>query len=159
MGHISIVFLYILGKLRHIDAMDYRRVKAKMRNASAKQLKAAGNIASGMSIKASMIDAGYSEVTAAQGLRAIPATVLALMPQESNLVDLGRALNPEQQEALVRGRLALNVLKGKDSGVASAYRLGQDKRVNMFTPEAQTGLVVLTVNALPEKDGKVPENE
>jgi len=130
-----------------------------MKNPSAQQRKAAQNLLEGKSIHASLLDAGYSPVTAAQGFRAIPATVLALMPQESNLVDLGRALTAEQQENLVRGRLVLNVMKGKDSGVASAYRLGQDKRVNMFTPENQTGVVVLNVNALPEKDGKVPENE
>ena len=139
--------------------MDYRTTRAKVRNASPKQLKAAKNMAEGMSIRQSMLDAGYSASTAEQGLRAVPATVLALMPQESNLVDLGRALTPEQQENLVRGRLMLNTIKGKDCGVASAYRLGQDKRVNMFTPENQTGVVVLNVNALPEKDGKVPENE
>lgn len=140
--------------------IDHRTVKALVKKPTARQRKAAELLAhSDKTIHGAMLEAGYSSHMAVRGIAGIPKTVLALMPQESNLVDLGRALNPEQQEALVRGRLALNVLKGKDSGVVSAYRLGQDKRVNMFTPENQTGVVVLNVNALPEKDGKVPENE
>src|SRR5258705_352931 len=115
--------------------IDRRKVKHLVRNASEKQRLAAKLLSEpGRTITSALVEAGYSPAQAAKGFAAIPATVLALMPQESNLVDLGRALNPEQQEALVRGRLALNVLKGKDSGVASAYRLGQDKRVNMFVP-------------------------
>jgi len=144
----------------NIAHMDFRTVRAKIKRATPRQLKAAQLLSDpNLSAREALLGAGYSAESAARGMASVPATVLALMPQESNLVDLGRALTAEQQENLVRGRLVLNVMKGKDSGVASAYRLGQDKRVNMFTPENQTGVVVLNVNALPEKDGKVPENE
>jgi len=54
-----------------------------------------------------------------------------------------KVIHPEDQENLVRGRLADNVVKGSDRGVMSAKALGSDKRVSMFTPEFQQGIIVL----------------
>lgn len=92
-----------------------------------------------------------------RGVAAIPATVLALMPRETNFVELGRALTPEQQECLVRGRLVLNVIRGKDQGVNSAYRLGQDKRVNMFQADNQVGVLVVNAPDSGVKLAPVPD--
>lgn len=137
-------------------AIDYRTVRAKVKRATPRQVKAAALLANGeTSIRSAMKAAGYSEWTADAGMRAVPATVLALMPQESNLIDLGRAVTPEQQENMVRGRLMLNVMKGRDAGVNSAYRLGQDKRVNMFQADSQVGVVIIQS---PQSDkSEVPE--
>lgn len=115
-----------------------------MRKPTARQRKAAELLAhADKPIRTALMEAGYSRNTAELGRAGIPATVLALMPKESNLVDLGKILDASDQEALVRGRLVLNVIQGKDSAVSSAYRLGQDKRVNMFQPELQQGIVIL----------------
>lgn len=136
--------------------MDYRTVRAKVKRPTPRQVKAARLLSDGQkSIRQAMKEAGYSQDTANAGMRAVPATVLALMPQESNLIDLGRAVTPEQQENMVRGRLMLNVMKGRDAGVNSAYRLGQDKRVNMFQPDTQVGVVI--VQAPDSKSTDIPE--
>lgn len=128
--------------------MDYRTVRAKAKRPTDRQIKAAKLLSDpNRTITSAMIEAGYTATTASQGYAAVPATVLALMPRETNFVELGRALTAEQQESLVRGRLVLNVIRGKDAGVNSAYRLGQDKRISMFTSENQVGIIV--VNAPP----------
>lgn len=116
-----------------------------MRNPSPKQRLAAKGLAEGKSIRQSMLDAGYAQSTADQGFRAVPATVLAIMPKESNLVELGRALDTEVQESLVRGRLAYGTIVGSDKGVLCAKALGSERRVNMFQPDSATGIIVLQV--------------
>jgi len=58
-------------------------------------------------------------------------------------IEIGRDLSPEDQEAMVRGRLAENTVLGTDKGVLSAKQLGADKRVAMWQPDSQVGLVVL----------------
>ena len=124
--------------------MDYRRLRGKIKHATERQRKAAENLKSGMPILHALVEAGYSDATARLGTVGIPRVVMALMNQEkSNFVELGRALDPGTQENLVRGMLAYNVIKREDKGVNSAYRLGQDRRVNMFVPENQTGIIVL----------------
>jgi hypothetical protein len=97
-------------------------------------------------IQPAMIAANYSPKRAKQGVRAIPKTVLKLMPKlaKSNLMMLGE-MRAEDQETLVRGRLAYNTIVGQDKGVLSAKALGSDRRVNMFQPDIQTGIVVLSM--------------
>lgn len=93
-------------------------------------------------IQTIMLENGYSPTVARLGIAGVPRTVLALMPKESNLIALGQ-INADQQEELVRGRLVYNTLTGSDKGVLSAKALGSDRRVNMFTPDVQTGIVVI----------------
>lgn len=129
-----------------------------VRKATPRQRKAAELLANpNTSIARAMTEAGYSASMADRGVAAIPATVLALMPRETNFVELGRALTPEQQECLVRGRLVLNVIRGKDQGVNSAYRLGQDKRVNMFQADNQVGVLVVNAPDSGVKLAPVPD--
>lgn len=105
--------------------------------------KCAANLETGLSLRAAMLDAGYTEKVANRGLRSIPKKVLKLMGRGSkNLIALGK-ITAEDQEQLVRGRLAYNTIRGQDKGVMSAYRLGQDRRVNMFVAESQTGIMVI----------------
>jgi hypothetical protein len=121
-------------------------------------VKAAHNLTMGMSIRNALMSAGYSQKTANKGMAGIPKKVLKLMGRGArNMLALGK-ISAEDQEQLVRGRLVYNTIAGSDKGVNSAYRLGQDKRVNMFQPENQTGIVILnapsaaptTVESLPE---------
>lgn len=76
----------------------------------------------------------------------MPKCVIALMPENTNLLDLGN-INAEHQEQLVRGRLVFNTLVGKDSGVLSAKALGSDRRVNMFQPENMSGTIIINTPA------------
>jgi len=66
-----------------------------------------------------------------------------MLPRNAKrIIKLG-SIDPDTQQKIVRGRLVENTLKGKDGGAISAYRLGQDKRVNMWQPETQQNILVL----------------
>ena len=71
-------------------------------------------------------------------------------------IQLGRDLSPEEQEAMVRGRLAENTILGTDKGVLSAKQLGADKRVAMWQPDSQVGMVVIQAPPVPKIDHEVP---
>lgn len=96
-------------------------------------------------IQTAMIAHGYSPKKAKQGIAALPKTVLKLLPKiaGSNLMELGK-ISVSDQETLVRGRLVYNAALGQDKGVLSAKTLGSEKRLNMFTPDVQTGIIVIT---------------
>lgn len=66
----------------------------------------------------------------------------ALARESSKLELLGRKISPERQENLVRGRLVLNTLCGRDDGTQSAKLLGADRRISMWQADSQVGLVV-----------------
>jgi hypothetical protein len=90
---------------------------------------------------------------------AVSKTVLALLPESVPYVELGRAVTAEQQEAAIRGRLFSNVIKGVDKAVNSSYRLGQDKRVNMFQADTQVGIIMVNAPESAVKQLPVPEDE
>lgn len=111
---------------------------------TAQQRKAAQGIASGMPIRHALVAAGYSDNVARHGRAALSATVMSLIPKESKqLMELGK-ITAEDQETLVRGRLAWNTIQGKDSGAQSAKILGSERRLNMWVPDQQTGVIVVT---------------
>jgi hypothetical protein len=58
-------------------------------------------------------------------------------------IELGRDLSPEDQMAMVRGRLLENTIIGTDAGGQSAKQLGADKRISMWQPDSQVGVVIL----------------
>jgi hypothetical protein len=102
--------------------------------------------ASGVPLKRALIQAGYSPAQAKKGwviVRRSRGLLDALAEQGKVLVHLGRSITGDDQEALVRGRLVWNTIFGLNAGVASAKALGSDKRVSMWKPEAQHGIVVL----------------
>lgn len=104
-------------------------------------------IVGGAGITSALIEAGYSPAQARKGWAIVNKSRglrLALRQQARLLIELGQAFTPEEQEWLVRGRLISNVLIGTDKGTASARALGNDKRVAMFTPDTQQGIVVLS---------------
>ncbi len=109
-----------------------------------KQRDLANNLGAGKCIKAAMMDAGYTEASASRGLAGIPNRAVKLLAKKGiRLIELGQ-LDAQKQEELVRGRLVYNTLKGSDKGVLSAKALGSERRVNMFTPDSQTGIIVLS---------------
>lgn len=104
----------------------------------------AEKIDKGVSPREVLLDAGYSPVQAAKGFAAIPDGVKKLLTAKAKrLIAIGASIDPLMQEKLVRGRLVENVTRGKDGGAQSAKILGSDRRVNMFTPDMQTGVVFL----------------
>ncbi len=109
----------------------------------------------GMTLRKAFSDAGYSQGVADSGWAGVPNKVIKLLAKRGlRYKELGR-IDVETQELITRGRLVHNVLAGKDKAVNSAKLLGSDRRVNMFTPDTQVGIVVLsqpnqeTVSGLP----------
>lgn len=123
----------------------------KYRKPTERHRKVAEALKRGEPIFSTMVANGYSEMTARMGINGVPRTVLALMPEQSNLVSLGR-INATHQEEIVRGRLVYNTLTGSDKGVLSAKALGSDRRVAMFTPDIQTGIVVINAPNVAVED-------
>jgi hypothetical protein len=87
---------------------------------------------------------GMAESSAKRGKAALSKRVLSELAKDGiKFAEIGRNLSAQDQEHFVRGRLYINALEGKDSGVNSLKLLGQDKRVNMFTPDSVAGIVVI----------------
>lgn len=120
--------------------------------------KAALNLAEGKSIRQSLLEAGFPQKTAEMGKRAINGRIQnELLKLGGKYIRLGRQLTPEDQEAMVRGRLAEDVILGNDKGVMAAKQLGADKRISMWQPDSQVGMVVLQAPVMPKiDDAEVP---
>lgn len=110
----------------------------------------------GDSLKKVLMDAGYSEQTANRGWEAVPNRALKLLSRKGLRLKALGEIDAETQEKLVRGRLVYNTIKGKDAGVLSAKALGQDKRISMFAPDVQAGVIVIAApNAIVENKAKL----
>ncbi len=121
-----------------------------------KHYKAADAIArmdTGDSLKQALMSAGYSESTANGGWDAVPNRVMRLLGKKGIRFKTLGEIDAATQEKLVRGRLVYNTIKGSDKGVLSAKALGSDRRVNMFQPDIQAGVVVISIpqNVLENK--------
>jgi hypothetical protein len=87
---------------------------------------------------------GYSEKTARLGQAAMSQTVRsALIKRGLKFTKIGEEITAQEQENFVRGKLLSNAIAGKDKAVNSLKLLGQDKRVNMFTPDSIAGIIVI----------------
>jgi hypothetical protein len=80
----------------------------------------------------------------------------ALLELGRKQIRWGKDLTPEEQAAIVRGRLLENVIIGTDRGVMSAKQLGADRRVSMWQPESQSGLVILQAPVVRKIGHAVP---
>src|SRR6266576_4511454 len=127
-----------------------------------KHYKAADAIArmdTGDSLKQALMSAGYSESTANGGWDAVPNRVMRLLGKKGIRFKTLGEIDAATQEKLVRGRLVYNTIKGSDKGVLSAKALGSDRRVNMFQPDIQAGVVVISIpqNVLENKSKLLEE--
>jgi hypothetical protein len=108
-----------------------------------RQRKLADALHNGECIKQAMMKSGYTEATASHGMANVPHRVVKLLARKGiRLKELGE-IDAATQEKIVRGRLVYNTIKGSDKGVLSAKALGSDKRISMFAPDIQTGVIVL----------------
>lgn len=126
--------------------------RRRMRLADERQIKAAELLAEGKPILHALVEAGYSENTARLGLNGVSDTVMQLIPKSGHgLMQLSRVLSWEDHQHLVLGRLAKNVMDGKDSGSASAKILGGHKSLNMWVSEANINQVMIQLPDIPEE--------
>jgi hypothetical protein len=107
--------------------------------------KAADLLGQGVPVGKALTEAGWSAKQAAKGYSKIPAGVLKLLPaKQKELIALGKSTTPDDMKHAVLGRAIENVMHGKDGGVQSAKLLGSYRDLNMWTPDTQMGLIVLT---------------
>lgn len=115
----------------------------------------------GATIRDAMITSGYTEVSASRGIANVAERVIKLMAKKGiRLKELGE-IDAATQEKIVRGRLVYNTIKGSDKGVLSAKALGSDKRISMFAPDIQTGVIVLQMpsSMIENKDKLLADEE
>src|SRR5215471_1614726 len=87
--------------------------------------------------------AGYSEHSARQGWKKVPARIMSKLGKKGKrLIEKGK-MDKQDLEHLVIGRLAENVISGKDGGAQSAKILGSHRDINAWTPEQMAGLIIL----------------
>ena len=111
---------------------------------------AAQNLVNGMKPGQALKAAGFPEGTYRNGKNGINRAIRdELMKSGRKFIKMGKDLTPEDQASLVKGRLAENVIVGSDAGAMSAKVLGSDKRVSMWTPESQTGVIILHPPPVP----------
>lgn len=87
--------------------------------------------------------AGYSEASARQGWKKVPVRIMSRLGKKGKrLIEKGK-MDKQDLEHLVIGRLAENVISGKDGGAQSAKILGSHRDINAWTPEQMAGLIIL----------------
>jgi phage terminase small subunit len=103
------------------------------------------------SVRSSALAAGYSQSVANMGLHAMPKSiqtyVLTRHKKLSKLAQLGRSIDPQQQEDLLRGAIFANIAAGKDQANQSIKLGMQDRRVNMLSAESQQGVFIIEMPA------------
>jgi hypothetical protein len=92
-----------------------------------------------------LLAAGYTPAQAKKGKAKLPAVLVRALIEHGGrrYMEMGQALSAQEQELIVRGRLLANAISGKDQAVKSLELMGKDRRVNMFTPDSQVGIIVL----------------
>jgi len=107
------------------------------------QRRCARLLAQGVSYSEAMIQSGYSVNTAKRGKDGVPDVVWRMVPAKAKrLLELGK-LDTETYKRLTLGRLADNVIQGKDGGVMSAKALGSTRELDLFRTESQVGVIVV----------------
>lgn len=102
---------------------------------------------SGGSIREAALAAGYAPSVAAKGRCDLPSVLEEMLPKIKEHIALGQKLNPQEQEAYVRGRALALAENGSDKGAQVLKLLGSDRRVNMFVPDTQIGVIVVGESA------------
>jgi hypothetical protein len=114
------------------------------RKSIAQHKKLAQLLANDTPVGEALVSAGWSPTQALKGWDAVPDAVFVTLPKKAKkLVALGKA-DKDTRRNLVRGRLISNTISGKDGGAMSAKILGSDTELNMWQPEMNQGLVILT---------------
>jgi hypothetical protein len=104
----------------------------------------------GKPICAELEKAGFSHNQSRKGMRTVMRSRIlrrAFLIEKDAIMkgkpkeELG--LNLEQAEGLIVDRLRKNIKAGKDNAVMSAKLLGSHKKLNLWQPENQTGIIVI----------------
>lgn len=108
---------------------------------------ARGILAEGKPIRTALLDAGYSQASANQGMARIKRSVPLATAYAQEVERLKNSPVPPAavRAQIVRNKLLENVAQNRDNAVQSLKLLGQDRELSLWQPEAQAGLIVLSV--------------
>jgi hypothetical protein len=108
---------------------------------------ARGILLEGKPIRTALLDAGYSQASANQGMARIRRSVPLATAYAQEVERLRNLPVPpaEARAQIVRAKLLENVANNCDNAVQSLKLLGQDREVSMWQPEVQQGIVVLNM--------------
>lgn len=114
-----------------------------MRKTTAQKEKLAKLLADEVPVTKALEQAGWAPKQASKGWDTVPRDVMAILPKKAQrLIELGK-LGKKDMEHFALGRLVKNVQDGKDGGAQSAKILGSHREINAWTPDNQTGVIVL----------------
>jgi hypothetical protein len=96
-------------------------------------------------IRQALLDAGYSQASANQGMARIKRSVplAAAYAQEVERLKNKPVPPPEVRAQVVRAKLLENVAQNRDNAIGSLKLLGQDRELNLWQPEVQQGIIVI----------------
>jgi hypothetical protein len=120
----------------------------------------------GKTIYKSLVDAGYAPKQAKKGMDVVKRTraLRIAFQQETAKIEKELAETPlrprgwDVREQLILARLEKNIRAGKDTAVMSAKLLGSHKKLNLWQPENQTGIIILNSPA-EGTDFRVPDSK
>ena len=108
---------------------------------------ARGILSEGKPIRTALLDAGYSQASANQGMARIRRSVPLAVAYAQEVERLRNSPVPPAQirTQIVRAKLLENVAQNRDNAVQSLKLLGQDRELSLWQPESQAGIIVLSI--------------
>jgi hypothetical protein len=106
---------------------------------------ARGILLEGKPIRRAMLDAGYSQASANQGMARLrrSAPLATAYAQEVERLKKLPVPPAETRAQIVRAKLLENVASGKDEATQGLKLLGQDRELSLWQPESQNGIVII----------------
>ena len=111
-------------------------------------------LAEGKPIRTALLEAGYSQASANQGMARIRRSVplAAAYAQEIERLRNLPVPTAEVRAQIVRAKLLENLRDNRDNAVQSLKLLGQDREVSLWQPENAQGIIVVQLpKVLPEE--------
>ncbi len=132
-----------------------------MRKVTQKDRQIAKAIANGTPIRTALIEHGYSEKSANKGKAALNQSVRRALTEQlgaswEEAVRLGRQTTPDDMRAAVIGSLRKNISERSDKGAASLKLAGSMRELGMWTPETQTGVILVELPPATPVTGSPP---
>ena len=106
-----------------------------------------GILVEGKPIRTALLDAGYSQASANQGMARIKRSIPLAVAYAQEIARLKNSPVPPAgiRAQIVRAKLLENVANNSDNAVQSLKLLGQDRELSLWQPEAQAGIIILNV--------------
>jgi hypothetical protein len=101
----------------------------------------------GKPIRTALLEEGYSKASANQGMARIKRSVPLAVAYAQEVERLKNLPVPpaEARAQIIRSKLLENVANKRDDAVQSLKLLGQDRELNLWQPETQTGVIILSL--------------